>query len=243
MLARHWIMAFAAALGCVGRSAAQQRSDVLEPLAQYAEVFLEDPKVSGNLLVGLRWASEPGAFDPDNVRVPWSRSNKASRVCVEVMSKDGRYSAENLYNLGDSVVPSPRLKSETKYGDRLRRYPTDDMAVLVREAASCGVAAAKAVLPATVTAGKTATGSSSRRELLAFVNADPERVGVSLRDGRDQIITSGNCRVAGGGVRIAYSAVCSLTVPDNAPSAGMLLRLDVKERFRTVPTNYMLLFP
>ena len=67
------------------------------------------------------------------MRVQAIRTGDANKVCVEVMSKDGRYTAENLYNLAASMVPAPRLAAQTKYGDRLRGYLTDDIAVIIAQ--------------------------------------------------------------------------------------------------------------
>ena len=88
-----------------------------------------------------------------------------------------------------------------------------------------------------------APATPSRRELLAFVNGEPDRVGVSLINSNRQSLASAGCQAAGSGVHIAYSAVCTLAVPDAAPMAGLRLRLSVKERFKTVPTDYTLLLP
>ena len=215
----------------------------LEPVGKYAELFLEHPKVSGNLLVGLRWMSPGGSFDPDRVGLSKAGGKGTGLVCVGVMSKDGRYTAENLYDLANSPAPAPLLQSKTEYGKELRGYRVDEIAVIIRAASSCDTADSKVVIPATVMPADGGQIASGRRELLAFVNADPERVGMSLIDSRGDVSASGSCVAAGAGVHIAYSTVCALTVPDKLASAGLKLRLSIKERFKTVPTDYRLLLP
>ena len=95
---------------------------------QYFERYLDNPKVSGNLLVGVRWAradentAAPGKFDPGNVHLVVPARLPARTACVEVNSKDGRYSAENLYAVPPDVAREPALyagTSSTK--DRLKK--------------------------------------------------------------------------------------------------------------------------
>ena len=64
----------------------------LKPVAPYAELFIDNPKVSGNLLVGLRWGG-PGAqdntfFDPDNVGLTLPRVDTAVQ-CVRGHRQQG----------------------------------------------------------------------------------------------------------------------------------------------------------
>ncbi len=224
---------------------AQPPGGPLKPVAPYAELFIDNPKVSGNLLVGLRWGGPDGRddtfFDPDNVGLALPRGIQLSNVCVDIVSKDGRYTAENLYEVG-SAGTHPTLGGEHDFRRRLQTYRIDDMAVMVRLSASCDGGDTDVLVPAIVTPASAGLGSAARDRLVAYVNADPAKVRLSLL-GRDMSALAADMRCAdpGPGVRIAYSAVCVIVPKAPLPDTRMTLRLATRERFRTVNTDFALL--
>lgn len=214
-------------------------ADLLPPIGRFSEVYLENPKVSGNNLVGLRWLSQEHAFDPNSVHVVVANAQAIGRVCVEVVSKDGRYSSENVYDLSRSQTPAPGFKSPTSYKPELTAYATDDVSVIVRKA-PCDTGQLTPIIPAFLSSSPTDRPSSS--ELRAFANADPARVSMTLVDRTGEPIATGRCSPAGSGVKIAYAAQCAIHVPITL-GGEFWLRVSQKERFKTVQTDYPIVLP
>jgi hypothetical protein len=214
----------------------------------YVERYLDNPKVSGNLLVGLRWASRSGndahmPFDPANVRLLPPDTHAPQKACVEIASKDGRYAAQNLYAVPPNVAHAPRLTVKTRYESQLTSYMLDDVAVLIRATIACDSASFGKLIPALPLrrdAPVPANVATESGVLLADVNADPDRLALSLAlDG--VVVATGRCTTAAEGVRIAFSAVCSLA-PEQPLAAGeYILQLAVRERFKTVAKPFHIL--
>lgn len=212
----------------------------------YVETYLKDPQVSGNLLVGVQWTSaeKTGStfrFDPANVRLPVSAKLDARSACVNITSRDGRYSAENLYAIPGNVGHDPRLAIATKYKDKLEAYPARSIAIMIRTVSSCDAAEFGTIIPARPiphdTNGPVQSGLPT---LTAYVNADPDRVSLHVLDkdkGND--VADALCTDAGGGVEISFSTMCMLQPRTGLSSGIYRLRLAVKERFKTVTRDFL----
>ena len=218
LLFRLALMTAFIALAGPGRTAPNAESlELADVSAVYVERYLDNPKVSGNLLVGLRWASRVGSdanspFDPANVRLLRPDTRETQKACVEIASKDGRYTAQNVYVVPPNVARAPRLTVKTRYKRELTSYKLDDIAVLIRVTDACDSASFGNLIPALPLrrdAPVPTNAATERGVLVAEVNADPERVALSLaRDG--VVVAAGGCTPVAEGVRIAYSAVCAL---------------------------------
>ncbi len=124
-----------------GPTSAAPRDDVLQLASgsrpTYVNSYLQNPQVSGNLLVGVRWASakeksqSSARFDPKNVRLVVPAGLQATSACVDIVSKDGRYMAENLYAIPPDTAREPRLSAPTKYEKVLKEYSIDNVAVMI----------------------------------------------------------------------------------------------------------------
>jgi hypothetical protein len=226
---------------------AEDASDVLrlagEP-KQYVERFLDNPKVSGNLIVGVRWASADenpaahGNFDARNVHLVIPARLSAKRACVNITSKDGRYSAENLYALPADVVREPKLDADTKYKIQLsENYSIDSIAVLARTGSSCDTAEFGEIIPAVLVPNgvELSAALSAVSTLVVDINADPESVELSLQK-KGGLGLSATCESAGEGVRISYSTICKFYPRIRLESGEYGITLIIKERFRKVKT-------
>ena len=216
-----------------------QPAEMLPPIGTYNEVYLDNPKVSGNNLVGLRWSSSEKHFDPNSIHVRVTNASAIGLVCVEIISKDGRYTSENTYDLTKSKAVAPGFQSHTRYPDKLTGYSSDDVSVIVSKA-PCEAAQIRPIIPAFLNGDRSSRPSNT--ELRAFVNADPARVSIAIIGPDKSQVASGTCSPAGGGVQIAYSAECSITMPPTL-QGQVLLHLSQKERFKTVSTDYPVLLP
>ena len=221
---------------------AQSGPDHLRPLTNYAELYVENPEVSGHLLVGLRWggpAEQNARFDPHDVSIHLPSLVKAGKVCVDVVSKDGRYTAQNLYAV-DATDQRPILDGEHQFEDKLKQYLANDMAVMVRLAPSCDDNDGQdTIVPAVVTPLNPRALMFDPGRLTAYVNADPDKVGFSLIGPANKMLDATvSCSTPGSGVRIAYSAVCVIEPRTGLPADGVTLRLATRERFKTVSTDF-----
>lgn len=222
---------------------AQSAAGVLQLIGTYEEQYLPNPTVSGNLLVGLRWGGpEDGSFNPAAVRVRLPGKLPTAKACVDVVSKDGRYSAENLYGVGVAAGRLARVAAPTSFAKQLEKYPVGDIAVMIRAVDSCTATDFGSVIPA-IMAPLGAQASSDRGAILtAYVNADPGQVRADvLGPDKSVLAHSGPCKASGEGVRIAYSTTCTVELPRDLPTDGLWLRLTTRERFRSIPTDFRLI--
>jgi hypothetical protein len=218
--------------------------------ADYVDFYLQNPKVSGNLLVGVRWAraddtgKSPASFDPKNVRLVVPAGLRVRSICVDITSKDGRYTAENLYAVPPDAARQPRLDAKTKYEPVLGRYDIDSIAVMIRTVPTCDAAEFGWIIPAVLVphGADISAAISAVPALVINVNADPERVTLTLnpRDASDGKLEA-KCESTAKGVSISYSTACTFRPATRLVGGEYNLHLEIKERFKTVPTDFHLL--
>jgi hypothetical protein len=217
--------------------------DALLPVDKFTDLYLVHPQVAGSLLVGLRWGGVSGTFDPDNVRVRLPKSLGKKRACVDVVSEDGRYSAENLYDLVTNSA-QPRFFVETVYEDELHTYKTNNIAVIVNVANSCDDGSSDGLIPAIVSALDTKTPQVDLHTLVAYINYDPALVEVSLLgEGPQPLPAIISCIGSGDEqtVDIAYRTVCTIASRDALSAKHLRLHLVRKSRFETLVSDFPLL--
>jgi hypothetical protein len=246
------VLLAAAALSVIsGRAGGASDKDTLQLAgdARYFDLYLQNPKVSGNLLVGVRWAradeirKSPGGFDWKNVRLVVPAGLQAQSACVDIASKDGRYTAENLYAVPPDAARQPRLDATTKFESELGHYSIDSIAVLIRTVPTCDAAEFGKIIPAVlVPRGADASAAiSAVPALVVDVNADPSRVTLSMQNNAGGGELDAKCESAGEGVSISYSTTCTFRPATRLVGGQYKLRLKTKERFKTVPTDFDLL--
>jgi hypothetical protein len=244
------LVAALSVLVMVVQAAAAADRDVLQlaGAVNYSELYLENPKVSGNLVVGVRWASSTGVgrpvvrFDPLNVRMIVPAELYGRSACVDVTSKDGRYTAENLYAVPPDPPRQPKLYTRTKYEDVLHGYVLDSVAVMIRAGSDCNVAQSGTIVPAVLVpqGSDMATEMSRVRSLVVQVNADPDRVRLGLYKSDETNLGNAICISAGEGVLISYSTTCTFE-PARLSPGSYRLHFEITERFKIVPANFVLL--
>lgn len=99
----------------------------------FNDLFREDPVISsGGLVVGVTGSGEPTERFPE-LRAAIPADWDADRVCVSVVSADGRYEARNTYAVpSGSIGQIARIEyGPTEYLEVLREFDPGRMAVLV----------------------------------------------------------------------------------------------------------------
>jgi hypothetical protein len=226
-----------AVLALTGPSLAYAQAGMVQ-LAEkpFVESFVGNPRVSGNLLVGLHLGRSQRAFDPAGIRVPVSARFLGRPACVHVSTRDGRYSAENVYVLPKSAGAAA-LEMPSRYVSELARLTADDVAVTIRDVNSCRAAGFGTVVPAQLAAGEPA------RELVALVNPGFARVEARLKQGAREVVPATRCERIEGQVRIAFSVRCVLAAPAAFAPGSYQLELVLRESTSSETVPIAVLIP
>lgn len=93
------------------------------------EQWQDKVPVSGNVRVGLMINQTEKDFNPAEfyVMIP---ETKVSNLCVELSSKDGRYSANINYNISTLTSGMQQFILPTKYKSELKQYNANEVVIL-----------------------------------------------------------------------------------------------------------------
>lgn len=203
----------------------------------YIQNFVGKPKVSGNLLVGLRFGGIEGSFMPNGVALYITPKVAGHPTCVDISSRDGLYYAQNMYNIpaGTGLLP---FETGGKYPQELSHYNIADIAVIVRLVSDCNAPDLGDIVPASMNSAKPPQTLS----LVALVNAEPDRLQVSLLKNGVEAATA-ECRSDPSAVQISFTSSCVFSGAA-APAPGRYdLLIRVRERFATRDSHFSVQLP
>lgn len=197
----------------------------------YIESFVGNPKVSGNLLVGLRFGGAEGKFDPKAIGLYITPRVGGRSACVDISTRDGLYYAQNMYNMPAASGNLLPFESETAHADKLAAYNIEDIAVTVRLVSDCNAPDEGDIVPAVMNSPSRPTAKSSQTlPLVAFVNAEPDRLKVALLRNGVEAATA-ECKSDPSAVQISFTSSCEFSgSPALVPGSYDLL-IRVRERF------------
>jgi hypothetical protein len=208
----------------------------------YVESFVGKPKVSGNLLVGLRFGEASGKFNPSAVgllippRVGWRSA------CVDISSRDGLYFAQNMYEIDGASGGLATIQAITKYSDELLRYKNEDIAVTVRLVSDCNAPEVGELVPAILNASSRTVARSPNLSLVALVNAEPDRLKVALlRNGVEASIAE--CKSDSNAVQISFTSSCEFKASTALAPGNYDLLIRVRERFASRDSHFAVHIP
>ena len=173
-------------------------------LNSFRENFDEAVPVTGNIVVGLRMGNGSGRVSAEDT---FLAPPEGMNVCVRAVTKDGRFSASNIYrfaspeyvSLAAAVGKAHLLPVTRKYKESLSKYASDDLAVCAftesKEGCTPGVTP---YLPQIVTSELGAAA------LTVFVNSG----GRTSRLTHNLSKTTVQCNPLSEGARIAYNQKC-----------------------------------
>ncbi|MBK7806936.1 MAG: hypothetical protein IPJ51_11605 [Saprospiraceae bacterium] len=100
------------------------------------EVWYDKVPVSGDIRVGLMNEFSNSKINPSNfhVEIP---TQKASKLCVEISSKDGRYEASLEYDISNMSPGNQVFNLPSSYQEKLSKFEKKDIAILSKAAQSC----------------------------------------------------------------------------------------------------------
>jgi len=202
------------------------------PLANppFAERFDGDSPVpvSGNLIVGVSVGRALGHFSPRSIRVNLGSRPRSGHLCLSVASRDGRYAAENLYGTPENLNGPASFEYRTHHLDRISGYRSDQVAVLIRDVPNCVSSDMGEILP------NVFVSESGPLQMVVYLNAAPERVSAGLSKDGEAVSGQSRCEGNRNVVSIAFSAICTLTLPPSIKGGIYRLRVSTRERFEVV---------
>ena len=130
-----WILLWAVMVAfCCGQGdakAQQQRKIVLNE-QQFKESFLKKVTVSGGIRAGFMYKSALAHVDVNQLYIYLHRdlTDPDAMLCVNMVSRDGRYTASWQYALGVQPAGAIKVELPSKYQDQVAAYTPDALAVL-----------------------------------------------------------------------------------------------------------------
>jgi len=111
--------------------AEEQRRIVLDN-SQFKESFLDKVTVSGGIRAGFMYQSPLNRVDIHQLKVHIQREieEQDAMLCVNMVSRDGRYSASWEYALGKQHVGSIAVDLPSRYQEQISGYSPDALVVL-----------------------------------------------------------------------------------------------------------------
>ena len=206
----------------------------------YNESFIGKPKVSGNLLVGLRFGEAGGIFNPSAIGLYLTPKLGGHSACVDISSRDGLYFAQNMYDLpssGGRIVP---LETPTSFSSKLSQYRIGEMAVTVRMVSDCNSPDEGEIVPAVLSSSS--EKPSRKPVLVALVNAEPDRLKVALlKNGAE--VSAAECRSEPNAVKISFTSSCEFKGSADLPPGSYDLLIRLRERFALRDSHFTVLLP
>lgn len=100
------------------------------------EVWQENVPISGGVRVGLMFNEIKSNFNPSQFFV-YIPNYVAKNICIELSSKDGRYSAKLDYEVSKSIKGIQEFYLPTKYKKELLDYKSDEVVILASSGSTC----------------------------------------------------------------------------------------------------------
>ena len=209
----------------------------------YVDSFVGNPKVSGNLLVGLRFSEASGNFNPSAVGLYVTPKVGGQSACVDISSRDGRYYAENMYEMPATSGNIMQFDADTAYAAKLSRYDIRDIAVTVRLVNDCNAPDEGKVVPAIMNSiSNLPTKSPHNLLLVALVNAEPDRLKVALlRNGAESAVAE--CKSDPKAVQISFTSSCEFRGTAALAPGNYDLLIRVRERFASRDSHFSVQLP
>jgi hypothetical protein len=198
-----------------------------EPSAFY-EAYLDQPpywrspgSTVGVTIEGVRFDSPVMPFDPAILRVRLGDSPPRSegRLCLKVISRDGRYSARSHYNVGSGTEPTPLVEYRTVYGRILAAYSNQDVAVSAFKSLNCNDQTNVEFVAAQL------TPSVTTNRLLVQVRAGEARVRAQLARDNAPVTQQVLCSPLQSGPTVGFSSQCAIKLPNGLKSGRYQLSI------------------
>ena len=211
-----------------------------EPVAElkhrpFNESFQDEAPVSGRVVAGVL-VTDAAADSALNLAPPSFAAGKS--ICVQVMSRDGRYWSENSFQLPKGIGATPvRLEYPSRHRDFLQQLGFGDLAIL-SSAGECGEVDDEVLYLA---GHKTARG---RTGISVFVNAGRADTYIAVGN-VPELRRPARCRQIEEGRRTGFDTVCQIDLDrvDHVPESVDVRILRRRYERMLPPTEFTLLLP
>lgn len=220
----------------------------LEDPGGFVEAYLEQPPQSANrgavvgaTIVGVRLDGPDAPFDPANVRVRLGAAAAASngKLCLKVISRDGRYFARGQYPASAGSDPAPIVEFKTAYKAILAGYSNRDVAASAFRSANCNTQSDQQLVASQL------TPTAAPNSLVVQIRAGEARVRAQLAQGTTAIGEPVLCNRFNSGSTVGYTGECALKLPAGLKSG--LFQINIGEttssgdiRVKTYPLSLWL---
>ena len=200
------------------------------------ETFHEEAPVSGRVVTGLMLAGSGGSA---RLALLPPAAVAGGSVCVQVVSRDGRYWAENTFVLPPAVGGQPVLLAyPSAHRDLLRTLGEDELALLAYQG-ECGRRGGRQLLLSARSPADTPPG-----RVWIFVNSGRTDTYVQVKNDAGARRPS-RCRRIRQGRRTAFDTVCTVELPKPEAVAGPLEVRILRRRYERMlpPTELVIALP
>jgi len=200
------------------------------------EVYKDEVPVSGKVIAGVGMSGL--AVNGELALFPKAESSLGF-ACVQVMSRDGRYWAENTFvlpeiDLGDRV----QVSYPSKYNDLLNEYDADDLAIL----SYSGRCEKKKVNNFMVTTRQKLVDKS--RALIVYVNSSRADTYIRVMNDPLKKVTK-KCRKITEGRRTGYDTICRVDMSERTPAVNPVKLGIYRRKFNKSlkPVQFLVVLP
>lgn len=198
--------------------------------SDFHETFVDEVPVSGQVVVGIGIARAEDSVHSDQLAVFLPKGGPGEGICVQAISRDGRYWSKNAFDLPELAAASfVTLDYPTRYLAEISALSPDDFAVLA-SAGDCQRVTNEELFIA---------------DWMPLDNSNPGQVKVFINSGRSDSFISAltlegkrfqrsRCRRLLEGRRTGYDTICELDLASLPPQK---IRIEILRRKydRTLP--------
>ncbi|HKL25336.1 MAG TPA: hypothetical protein VJ910_03835 [Desulfuromonadales bacterium] len=211
-----------------------------EPLAElkhrpFQESFQDEAPVSGRVVAGVLLT---GSAADQALSLAPPRTAAGSSICIQVLSRDGRYWAENTFELPGTMGTGPvRLEYPSQHRSFLQQLGFGELAIL-GTAGECGASTGTNLyLAGTMPEPGKASAS-------VFVNSGRADTYIAIKNLPDSRRPT-RCRTIEEGRRTGFDTICPINLEVNGPLPENLEVRILRRRYERMlpPTEFTLLLP
>ena len=207
------LLAMIFALASAPFASAAGESRIKKP--EFSDRYGSESNVSGSVLVGVALMGNAKAdmvLEDILAYLPTAHSYADSKLCVQVMSQDGRYEGHGVVEFVDEAAGGgfEVLGLSGKHSKELLDYPRRAVAVRAEFKAKCNNPAAGVIVP--VKMGEDSESTSNLTLLVNAMDGDVEaRIATSPKDESPWIA----CHTPEEATELAFDRICSLPTADH----------------------------
>lgn len=206
--------------------AEEQRKIVLAP-NQFQESYLEQVTVSGGIRAGLMQQSNLDHIDMENLHIHLLRpvEQPKNMLCVNMVSRDGRYAASWQYMLGPQPAGELLVSIPSKYQEQISNYAADALVVLA------AISGQDCVSGELLQYAPASWGPANGNPYVLYVNSGNTDTAIGVPG----MATRGGCTRINADSTIAYDTACVIAQEVLAtPKSIYLLRNNFGKRLPNV---------